>query len=274
MAGERTTSALLLVASITGALVITGAIYLIIQQERARVVLAQRPPETIEVPVAAVDIPAGTTIRAEHIRTLALVEAAVPPEAILSGETIHSRVARERILQGEFLREERLAHEDAGTGLTALVPRGKRGFQVEVKNGNALSGFLRPGNYVDLIVVCPKSKPPDKRTLLEGVSVLGVNDQLAERSSDDADNRKSRRRIRPSATLALRPEEAELVKHASAECEVTLTLRNDTDISDSRSGPSDEDAPTPGAILPPRQAPDPLIDARTFPAAPSPGGEG
>ncbi|MEO0606140.1 MAG: RcpC/CpaB family pilus assembly protein, partial [Myxococcota bacterium] len=63
------------------------------------------------------------------------------------------------------------------------------------------------------------------RTMLQAVTVLAVNNRLGT-SVEKLDGR-----YRPSVTLAVTPENAQKLTHAVAQGEVTLTLRNDIDVT-------------------------------------------
>jgi Flp pilus assembly protein CpaB len=66
---------------------------------------------------------------------------------------------------------------------------------------------------------------PQTRTLLQAVTVLAVNNRLGggQRIATD--------KVKPSVTLAVTPEQAEKITHAVTQGGVTLTLRNDIDVT-------------------------------------------
>lgn len=237
--GGRSRGAAFLVLSLIVAVGATFMIYSVIQDAQQQVQKPQGPAKTEEVVVAATSVAPGFTITAEHLQQLDLPPAYVPDEVYRTPKEVLGRVVKERVLPGEFIREERLADPEAGIGLPAIIPPGQRALQVDVKDSAAVSGFLNPGNYVDVIAVC-RAKPTEVRTLLTAVRVLAVNDRIAE--AVRADERSRRRRPRPSVTLALEPANAELVKHATARCNITLALRNDIDVTNIRSNDPGEGA--------------------------------
>jgi pilus assembly protein CpaB len=213
---------------------------------------APRAEESVKVVVAAKNIAPGWTITEDMLEERTLPANYVPPEAIKDRAEIEGRVVMERVLYGEFLREERMAPPEAGSGLAAIVPRGMRAYQVKVSGGQALSGFLNPGNFVDVIAACPAAEPPGKTTLLRSVTVLAVNDRMVDNSFDAADGKSGNKKIKPSVTLALTPADTVLIKHATEECEIYLALRNDVDVTNIESNvpgaaPAPEPAPADGA---------------------------
>lgn len=249
--GGRYRGVIFLILSLVGALTVTFMIYNLIQDARKNVV-TQKPTTNADVVVASVDIPPGWTIKSEHLATRKLPDTYVPDEVYRTAEEVVGRVAMERVLAGEFIREERLADPEAGQGLPAIIPRGMRALQVPVKHASAVSGFLNPGNFVDVVAVCTETDPPEVRTVLQSVSVLAVNDRMTDMQyTTEPENTKGRRtrRTTPSTTLALTPEDAERVKYAFSTCRITLTLRNDIDVTniETNEGDGSEDGVGPSA---------------------------
>jgi pilus assembly protein CpaB len=262
-AGGRARGLIFLVASILGAAGVTFIVFNMVQQIRT----AQKPQTAeakADVVIAAVDIAPGWTITKEMLQTRNMEVSYIPQESIKNPEEVIGRVAMERVLFGEFVREDRLAVPEAGVGLAAIIPRGMRAFQVNVGTSQGMSGFLSPGNFVDVIVVCTKVEPPEARTILRSVTVLAVNDKMVDddfknptEAAEDAKSSKKKKstRIRPSVTLALVPEDTVLLKHATEECKVYLSLRNDIDVTNVESNDSNGE-PTPQGPA----APAPMVE--------------
>lgn len=227
MLGGRYRGVLFLALSLVGALAVTFMIYRMFVDARNRTAIALPKTQT-EVVVAASDIPPGWTIRSDHLATRKLPPNYIPDEVYRTPEEVVGRVAMERILGGEFIREERLADPEAGTGMTAIIPRGMRALQVPVVNAAAVSGFLNPGNFVDVIAVCIEEKHPEVRTLLQSVTILAVDNRM---SSLGSEPQRGGARAAASVTMALTPSDAEIVKHAFGACRITLSLRNDIDVT-------------------------------------------
>lgn len=233
-ASGRARGALFLTASILGAAGVTLIVYNMIQSVREKP--AQTRDEKAKVVVASVDIAPGQPITKEMLQEREMEKSYIPREAIKELDSVEGRVAMERILFGEFIREDRLAATDAGTGMAAIIPRGMRAYQVSVAGGRGMSGFLSPGNFVDVIAVCTDIEPPDVRTLLTSLTVLAVNDKMVDDSyANPAEaapkKKKGSKKVKPSVTVALAPQEALELKHADEECEIYLSLRNDIDVT-------------------------------------------
>ncbi len=225
--GGRLRAAIFLTVSLVAALVASTVIYSVIQGYQQELVSAQTPEETIQVMVAATDLHQGKTITAEDLKNKTLPPDYVPDSVLRQPDQVIGRVPRERILKGEFIRDERLADPEAGVGLNAIIPRGMRAVSISLRSSNAVSGFLNPGNYVDVLatVAAQEEKEVETVTLLQAVTVLAVNDRLGGGTSATNDKAK------PSVTVAVTPEQAEKLTHADELGRITLALRNDIDVT-------------------------------------------
>jgi pilus assembly protein CpaB len=208
-------------------------LYRLILTYQERIDEAKRPEDTVMVIVAARDLYQGVTITEEDLYGVQIPPRFLPEGVFLSPEHVVGRIPRERVLANEFVRADRLADPESGVGLNAVIPRGMRAISVEIKDGAALSGFLNPGNYVDVLVTVEpdadeKSAPTETKTLMQAVFVLGVNSR-AQRETEE--QREMRGAQSPSVTLLVTADDAEKVAHAENVGDITLTLRNDLDIN-------------------------------------------
>ncbi|MSQ00854.1 MAG: Flp pilus assembly protein CpaB [Myxococcales bacterium] len=252
----RARAGLFLVGSVLLALVALGVWFRIIGSKQDQFVEAMRPKETRDVVVASRDLLVGLPISEQDVVVVAVVPGAVPEETTFSRiEDVIGRTPRERILTSEPIRDERIARPDAGIGLNAIVQPGKRAMTVAINTEDAVAGLLHPGNYVDIIVtISPEetSASTDKwvtDTILQSIRVLAVggslNDPLGKPTAEKkgvttADGRKvelkkkdgkdnAARRLKPSITLEVSPDEAEKLALAVAQGDIYVVLRSDID---------------------------------------------
>jgi len=200
-------------------------IWSMFQSMQNQLVEASIPEEVIPVVVAATDLSQGKTITWEDLYYIQMPVAFIPEAAIRNGEDVIGRVPRERVLANEFLREERLAHRDAGMGLNAIIPRGMRAVQINISAASTVSGFLNPGNFVDLLVTLAGSDGQETITLFEALSLLAVDNRVSDATGEDEMGPNS------SVTFAVTPEQAEQLTQAMHSGYITLTLRNDIDVT-------------------------------------------
>lgn len=224
--GGRLRALIFLFISFGAALVASLVIWAVITSYRREYESLTKVEEDVTVMVAAHDIWQGKTITDEDLKKEELPADYIPDNVLLTTEQAVGRVPRERILEREFIRQERLADAEAGVGLNAIIPRGMRALSINISDGSAVSGFLNPGNYVDVLVTIDgdDAREAETRTLLQAVTVLAVNNRLGA-SAEQSE------RVRASVTLAVTPDLAEKLTHAVAQGTVTLTLRNDIDVT-------------------------------------------
>lgn len=229
--GGRSRALIFLVVSGTAAFLAVAVLYRIILGYQRDLEDAQRPPETLKVVVAAVGLNQGITIAPEMVNIAEIEPAYVPDNVFHDVNDVIGRVPAERIIQGEYIRMERLADPNAGIGLNAIIPRGQRAISIGLAGGQAVSGFLNPGNYVDILLTIQSEKLDDKRTvtMLQAVRVLAVNSRLS--VDEDEGVGQDGMSHGASVMVALTPEDAEKITHASNAGYITLTLRNDVDVT-------------------------------------------
>jgi pilus assembly protein CpaB len=232
--GGRSRAAVFLLISAVAASLAVLVIYRLIASYQAELAEATKPPETVPVVVAKATLNQGQTLTEEDLEIRQVQPEFVPETVYRDKADVLGRVPLERIIQGEFVRVERLAEPTAGVGLNALIPQGHRALSINITDGSAVSGFLNPGNYVDVLVTVAADSP-DKRAsgkkVKQTVTMLQARKVLAVDSRIGGDATAGEGGAAPSVTLALTPEEAEKVTHANTEGKVTLTLRNDVDVT-------------------------------------------
>ena len=244
--GGRAKATVFLVAALAVAGTVSYLVLRALKTAEAKIQQAEAGPEKVQVLVATRDLYMGIPIEAADIEVVDVLPRSVDPEKVFMGDTLDLVVEerltpRERILAGEVLRAERMALREAGIGLNAIVPPGKRAMTIETDAQSSLSGLLQPGNFVDAIVTI---RPDDRNieakwvteTILQGVKVLAVGDSLsprpkAEKEAEETRKSRSRRRGRPTVTLELTLEEAEKVALAVSRGDIHLVLRSDIDIT-------------------------------------------
>lgn len=252
----RTRAGLFLVGSLVLALLAAGLVFRIIKKNQDQLREAQRPKETLDVVIAVHDLLVGMPISEDDVVVRAMYPTMVPEDGTFSVvEDVVGRTPRERILASEPIRDDRMARADAGIGLNALVTTGKRAMTVSTNTEDAVAGLLQPGNYVDIIVTIKPEDPAAAGakwvtdTILQAIKVLAVGGSLSDTSvvveqkkvTNAADGTKkvevkkkdpkadAARRLKPSITLEVTPDEAEKLALAVAQGDIYVVLRSDID---------------------------------------------
>jgi pilus assembly protein CpaB len=128
------------------------------------------------------------------------------------------------IAKGEFVLPNKLAGENAGSGLPSLIPPGMRAVSVRVNDTTSVSGFVQPGTRVDVLLTGnPQgSNEQQTTTVLENVAVIATGQRLERNSAGEPQSA-------PVVTLLVSPDDAERLTLASSQGHIQLALRNPLD---------------------------------------------
>lgn len=198
--------------------------------------------DTQQVTVAAFDMSWGTVITEELIKTTPYVKESLPVGYFAAPSSIVGRVVIFPIKVNEPITESKLAPVNITSGgLAAVVTPKKRAMAVKVDKVIGVSGFVKPGHRVDVLVSLDPYKEegvPSNITkiVLENILVLAAGPQI-----DQSGKQKEESAAVDVITLEVTPEEGEKLALASTEGKLQLALRNYTDT---------EDVLTKGATLP------------------------
>lgn len=99
-----------------------------------------------------------------------------PPEALQDVDRVIDKSVSERILGGDAIRPERLSEYD-GHGIAALVPPKMRAMPIELTTADRVSGFVEPGDRVDVLVTLKHfGQPYATIPVLQNVMVIAAAD--------------------------------------------------------------------------------------------------
>lgn len=178
------------------------------------------------VAAAARDLPRGHKLEAEDIVLVALRAEGLPATYFTNATALAGRVLLTPAAAREPLSEGRLAPAAAqANGVSALVAPGKRAIAVKGNKVLGLSGFIRPGNRVDVVATIEDDQAPGRimtRTVLGNVLVLAAGVETepgvdGEPASVDV------------YTLELLPEDGEKLALAATRGTLNFALRNPAD---------------------------------------------
>ena len=181
--------------------------------------------EAVPVAVAAVDLPWGTKLERDMIKTVAFLKESLPPGYSTDASALENRILITQIKQNEPIVEYRLAPKDVtGSGVSAVVKPGNRAIAVKGDKVMGISGFIMPGNRVDVLVTLtdPRRKREVTKIVLENVLVLATGSQMQESAEG-----------KPAPvdvyTLEVLPKDAEKLCLAATQGRLQFALRNVTD---------------------------------------------
>ncbi len=208
-----------------------GATALVIKwiQQKGQVVEAA-PVETQEVAVAKVDLSWGTQLSQEMIETKPFLKASLPGGYFSDPSSLAGRVLISPVMVSEPILEWRLAPVTAKAGgVAAIISPDKRAIAIKVDKVIGVSGFIHPGNRVDVLVTIETGRGtsnPVTKTILENILVLAVGPEMIRKGKKEESSPVD------VITLEVTLEEAEKVALAASEGRIVLVLRNFNDTKD------------------------------------------
>ncbi|MBI2685867.1 MAG: Flp pilus assembly protein CpaB [Acidobacteria bacterium] len=182
---------------------------------------------TVQLVGAARDLPEGTLIKAEDLKTVEWA-GTPPPQAILKAEEAIGRGVTGQMFTGEPVLGSRLAMRGAGAGLAAMIPHGMRAVAVRVNDIVGVAGFVVPGMHVDLIIngTPPTGAPPGAgnmaKTLLQNLEVLSAGQNIQK----DAEGKPQPVQV---VNMLVTPDQAEVLSLVTNDTRIQLVLRNPMD---------------------------------------------
>jgi pilus assembly protein CpaB len=177
-----------------------------------------------DVIVAADDLQVGARVEERDIKIIRIPSADLPPGAPRKRSDVIGHGVIIPISKGEFILPNRLAGENAGSGLPALIPPGMRAVSVRVNEVVSVAGFVTPGTRVDVLLTGTPGGSSDQETttVLQNVTVIASGHTLERTSTGEAQNT-------AVITLLVTPDDAERLTLASSEGHIQLALRNPLD---------------------------------------------
>jgi len=203
------------------------------------------PAPTVDVLVAAAEVPLGNKLAASDLKWLSWPLASLPPGVIRrqdlpAGESeFVGQIARMPLYPSEPIRRERLLKADSGF-LSAILPPGKRAIAISTDNRGASTagGFILPNDRVDVIRTSrDDSNSKDGSPALSEVLVANVRVLAIGQTIQDKDG--SKVVVGETATLELDPKQVEAVTLAQKTSSLSLALRSLQDAGD-KAAPVDD----------------------------------
>lgn len=188
------------------------------------------PMKATEVLVADVAIAAGTVLKREHLRWQAWPEGADVSNYFVKDtrtlDAVMGAVVRSGLSAGEPLTEGRVIRPGDRGFLAAMLRPGMRAVSVAINATTGISGFVFPGDRVDLLLTHvfeqrdSHSGLPRRatETVLDDLRVLAIDQQTDDQTGSP--------RLAKTVTLEVTPKQAEVLAVASDLGQLSLSLRS------------------------------------------------
>ena len=181
--------------------------------------------------IASSDLPWGTVLTAGMVKSAPFLRQSLPEGYFADATKVVNRTLIQPVKANEPIFESRLAPTGTGGGVAAVISPKKRAMAVKVDKIIGVSGFIHPGNRVDVLVTLSQTGQgrviaPITKTVLENVLILATGVEMEKTGNKE----------KPSQvdviTLEVGLEEGEKLALAASEGKLQLALRNYADTSD------------------------------------------
>jgi len=191
--------------------------------------------------VAKHDIPIGSVIESNMIDSSIVPNQFIQPQVATSIDRVLGMISLAPISKGEQISLSKLSKarkEGGGSGLAGNTPAGKRAISIAVDNIASVSGMVMPGDYVDVIATLqvPVQGPNGQMAsqvavvpLFQNVLVLAVGQNTGSVSKTGGRYDEKEASSSGLITLALGPQEANLIAFVQEQGKMRLTLRSPAD---------------------------------------------
>lgn len=205
--------------------------------------LLETQANTTDAIYAKVDIPADKVITEDMLFTRLVYKDKLPPGAATSIARVVGRVASSQLKKDSLILVDKLVWPTTKeTTLAMRTPVGRRAMTISVDNISSLMGMIKPGDYVDVIglIIIPvqiegkQAAQPATVPLFQNVLVLAVGSEIGAVAEKESSSRRRTQEAPPKEsapliTLALTPEEANLLSFVQEQGKIRLVLRSPGD---------------------------------------------
>jgi pilus assembly protein CpaB len=201
------------------------------QQNRYRVTAKPvAKPQGLKVLVAAKGLPTGTLIKPVHVEWRSWPKDGVNKNYIVRSKRKKAEfigaVVRHSVAAGQPISDGSLVRPGERGFMAAVLMPGMRAVSVPVDRTTGISGFVFPGDRVDLLLTHKFQKGGGRErkvgraseTVLAGVRVLGVD--------QTTDDQSGKAKVAKTATIEVTPRQAEMVAVATQLGKLSLSLRS------------------------------------------------
>ena len=193
--------------------------------------------QTVDILVAKSDIGLGQSVKAEDMQwqswpaasaSNSFINRASKADAV---KEITGSIARSPFIAGEPIREQKLVKSTGSGFMAAILPGGYRALSTEISPETGAGGFILPNDRVD-VILSKREKNPDKtgpdvvssEIILTNIRVLAIDQAPKEKDGTSTI-------VGRTATLEVKPEQAETLARSRQAGTLSLALRSIVDVN-------------------------------------------
>ncbi|MCX7699023.1 MAG: Flp pilus assembly protein CpaB [Candidatus Goldbacteria bacterium] len=176
--------------------------------------------EPVKVIAAARYIPSYTRLEKEMLKTIEIPKKMVNKANVVDLEKIEGKITLVPFIEDEPILENKLSRK--GNELNIMISTGLRAISISVDEESGVGFMIRPGDYVDVLLTFQDIDPITGKGTLKTATILQDIKVIATGTEFSLDKKNTNY---SSITLALMPEEAELVTFAKEKGKISFALR-------------------------------------------------
>src|ERR1700719_4709807 len=181
--------------------------------------------QTVEIVVAANDIPLGTKLEPDSVKLIRWARDSVPAGSFTDPNAVAGSFAKSEFVANEPVVASKLFMGQMTSGvMPLLIPAGMRAMSMPVDEVSDIAGFVAPHTRVDILVAVAGTGPGEasfSRIVLQNIEVLAVAQEI--------EHVKDQPEVVKVVTLLVTPTDAEKLTLASREGLLRLAMRNYSD---------------------------------------------
>lgn len=133
--------------------------------------------EKATVIVAATDIAPRTLIQSNMLTTKEIPVEFVPDDAITDVKDIVGKPAKFQIMRDDIITDRKVLMDIKMAGFTGTIPPDCRAISIGINDITGISGFAKPGDYVDVLVVSGSGNDSriTSNIILQNILLLAIN---------------------------------------------------------------------------------------------------
>ena len=135
---------------------------------------------TVGIVTAAVDIPAQTVIQENMLKMTQLPQDMISTTAVRDPSKLVGKVTRVDVLTDDVLTEKKFFHNIDQAGMIGLIPPDCRAISIAISDVTGVSGFVNPGDYVDVMMVYDADGEIHSEIILQNVLLLAMGNKAAQ----------------------------------------------------------------------------------------------
>jgi pilus assembly protein CpaB len=189
--------------------------------------------QTVDVLVAKSDIPLGQAVSAGDVAWQAWPAETASSSFIRRDQRpdattqLAGSIARSPFIAGEPIREPKLVRANGSGFMAAILPSGMRAISTEISPETGAGGFILPNDRVD-VILSKREKGADRpnaadsvnsEIILANIRILAIDQTIEEKNGQKVV-------VGKTATLELKPEQAETLARSRQTGTLSLALRS------------------------------------------------